>query len=774
MNPYSLAIEVVVALAMLALLAFALRMGKKGSLARDPGWSLVLCGLALLCLGALFSVAGDLPLGLGDGFFQPFLEKAVGLLGGVILLAVGLRRWLPQIASRAEAEEQLRQANARLEAEVQTGSDQLEIQILALQHEIEERQRTAKALKRSEDLLETVMASAPVALIATDRDERITLARGDALSALDHEARTLPGKEVCEALPMMSGQVSRALDGKAEVSFVESGGRVLQCQTSPFASDDGEVLGVICVASDITEIKEAERQLRAAKEAAEAANRAKTHFLANMSHEIRTPLNGIIGLNRLLLKTELPRQSAIYASGIMSSAEGLLMLIGNVLDFSKIESGKMSLEEVDFTPAEIVKKVADLMAPLAGEKGIELRVSVGDDLPDVLCGDPTRLLQVLVNLVGNAVKFTAHGHVLVQVEKTDGGEPGLRCRVSDTGIGIARDAREELFKPFTQADSSTARKFGGTGLGLAISQHIVELMGGSITVESTPGVGSAFAFTSRFALPHGKVGDVDESAPWGAAETPRRRHHILVVEDNAVNRLVVRDELEALGHRVDVEENGADALAVCQRRAYDLVLMDCQMPELDGYETARRIRDREAEGERIPIVAVTAHAFKEDRERCLAAGMDDYLTKPYREETLAAMIGKWLGKRPAAAALDAVTVDRLRRLQARTGRDTLSGAAKIFLDQSPARLAKMRRALADKDPESLEQTAHTFRGSSAALGAPRLAEMCSRLEDLARKRQLAAAGRLLDDVEREYGRAAGEFHAILEKSGKAQPEPSHA
>jgi signal transduction histidine kinase/DNA-binding NarL/FixJ family response regulator/HPt (histidine-containing phosphotransfer) domain-containing protein len=509
------------------------------------------------------------------------------------------------------------------------------------------------------------------------------------------------------------------------------------------------------------------------------AARLKSEFLANMSHEIRTPMNGVLGMIELLSRTTLDAKQQRYLGTLQTSAGGLMTVLNDILDFSKIEAGKMELREENCRVRALIDEVSELFAARAELRGVHIKAQVEPDVPSQVEADTERVRQVLSNLVGNAVKFTESGTITVKasVEEYKGQVFQLRFEVIDTGVGIEPALQSKLFEAFSQVDGSLTRKHGGTGLGLAICKQLVALMKGRIGVSSQPGKGSTFWFvlplrrlesTGSLELPSASL--ARPFAPPPSAKSAGGSRKILVAEDNPINQEVMREVLSELGYEADIVENGALALSALEQESYPVVLMDCQMPELDGYGAAREIRRREAEGHRIPLIAVTAHAFEGEREKALSAGMDDYVTKPINAQILSAAIERWWpkgigaepesGERPASAGTAAAPEPPASVLNAGVKRS--DAVAKVFLKHVPDQLVAIGGAVRAADPVALKAAAHKLKGSCLAVGVPRMAELCARLEEVEGDKPA-----LFAELEGVFAQAQRELLAQLESNAKS-------
>jgi signal transduction histidine kinase/DNA-binding NarL/FixJ family response regulator len=554
-----------------------------------------------------------------------------------------------------------------------------------------------------------------------------------------------------------------------EWRWIESHGKVVE------RSPDGRALRLIGTNADVTARKHAEKELRAAKEAAEQANRTKSEFLANMSHEIRTPMNGILGVTELLLGTSLSERQRELAQTVQRSGEHLLEIINDILDFSKIEAGKIQLERIVLDLRETLHQVMNLFAERASTKGLSLQCAIDPVLPGRLIGDPVRIGQVLANLLSNAIKFTDRGAITLRCqllrELPEAVE--VRLEVEDNGIGISEEAQGHIFEAFSQADGSTTRRYGGTGLGLSIVKQLGEAMGGQVGVQSRLGHGSLF--WCNLPLATASAGDF-ESHPHEAKQAGlgdvRFAASVLLVEDNEVNQLVAQHMLEALGCAVHIATNGPQALEASRAQDFDAILLDCQMPGMDGYTVAAAIREREhGAARRVPIIALTANALEGDRERCLAAGMDDYLAKPFRQAALASVLARWLtgiAPPPATvkpAALDGKALAEIRELGDDAAQSFLEQVVELYLESAPTLIEQLRGGLSSADAGAVRAAAHTLKSSSANVGAMQLAEMCRRLEAAARTGALDAHALLsAQAIDAEF--AAVRFALELE-TGKA-------
>jgi signal transduction histidine kinase/CheY-like chemotaxis protein/HPt (histidine-containing phosphotransfer) domain-containing protein len=529
------------------------------------------------------------------------------------------------------------------------------------------------------------------------------------------------------------------------------------------------------------QVRERTAALQQAQEGALAASRAKSEFLANMSHEIRTPMSGVIGMTSLLLGTHLTALQRNYVETIRTSGEALLVLINDILDLSKMESGKVMIARAPFGLATVIAESLEMVAPLAARQGLTLHRSLAPGTPEALVGDLARTRQILVNLLGNAVKFTPQGEVRVSLSARP--LPDGRCEVlfavADTGIGIPAGELDRLFVDFHQLDGSLTRQHGGTGLGLAISRRLTELMGGRIWAESTPGQGSTFYFTltgeaATTPVPRPAAPLLPSREP--ARQPPDSPLRILVAEDHPVNRQVMLGLLGHLGYRADLAASGLEALEALKRQPYDLVLMDVQMPEMDGLEATRRIRRLLPAGGQPRIVAMTAHAMAGDRERCLEGGMDDYLSKPVEIADLAAVLATTVPKGEAvpadldpvpAGVLDLPALDSLRELSA-GGRDVLGELVQTFAASSAGDLAALRRLTAEGRWGEVERAAHRLKGSSGCLGAMRVAAVCAAVEERVRAARTDEVGPLVAQLGEELDRARSALEQVVRESAASR------
>lgn len=616
------------------------------------------------------------------------------------------------------------------------------------------------ALERSEERLHRALEGSGLALWDLDvAGETIYLSEHWSV-LLGGEARETrcTAQELLELVPMedlpnIQAALAPVLRGSSSLYVVEhrvrrrDGALVWIHSEGRVAERDAQGAPVRMVGTnrDITRSKQAEQDLREARDAADAANKAKSLFLATMSHEIRTPLNGIIGVTKLMLDEELTPAVRRHANLIDGSAHSLLALVNDILDVSKIEAGQMEIERVAFDLHELVEDLANLYRLRATEKSLLFRARIEPGVPQLVQADPTRIRQVLVNLLGNALKFTTAGWIGLDVHGREEGDTyQLELTVADTGIGIPTDVQPELFTRFMQADSSTSRRFGGSGLGLSIVRQLVDLMGGTVRVRSVPGKGSRFTVS----LPV----QVAEEAPavsvfqdLPAATQPAR---VLIAEDNTTNQVVAFGMLRKLGYDdVTIAGDGVEACQLALSEHFDVILMDCQMPEMDGYEATRRLR---AAGCTAPIVAMTANAIKGDRERCVEAGMNDYITKPVDLKVLRTMMARWAGAQPQR--VEDLPLFSAESMHSRFGGDEEleQVAMATFQATTPPLLAKLRAALEAGSRHQLGLLAHSAKGGGAMISAERYAGVAALIEEGAERLTLEELAALMEDLQRAF------------------------
>ncbi len=539
----------------------------------------------------------------------------------------------------------------------------------------------------------------------------------------------------------------------------------VRCRGLAVRNERGEPIRLLGCHTDVTALKRAEEdlrrraaELRDARDAAERANRAKGTFLANVSHEIRTPLNAVIGTAELLEDTDLTAVQLDHLAAIRESAEALLDIINDILDFSKIEADRLQSEQQPFRLRDRLENLVKSLAPRLHGKPVAIRSDVAGDAPDALVGDARLLRQVLANLLSNAIKFTERGTIdlRARAQERTADTVTLRFEVADTGIGIPPDKQRVIFEEFVQADASTTRRYGGTGLGLAIASRLVDALGGEIGLESEPGAGSTFHFTARFGLDRAPIEAPVHREP--IVELPPL--HVLLVEDSVANQRVGAGMLEKMRHTVRIVANGGAAVEACAAERFDVILMDLQMPGMDGYEATRAIRRREHdEGTpKTPIVALTARASRGNEDLCFAAGFDGYLAKPYRSRELVDAIAAVVSpseptaarEAPSAAPPPGSRLDWDSALETVDGdRELLGKMLEGFLGQQPALVAELREAFRATDLPVVRRVAHTIGGSLRSFDGARVVALANDLEDRCRAGSAAEAAAAWDALERE-------------------------
>ncbi|EGB15360.1 multi-sensor hybrid histidine kinase [Pseudodesulfovibrio mercurii] len=630
------------------------------------------------------------------------------------------------------------------------------------------------------------------------------------------EALNCSGTSCSLCPPMEAMNTDRAV----EWDWTDNQGRTFHLQCSPMTDSNGERM-IMVLGIDITARQRAEDALKMARdkledrvrqrtveleranveltsksqrlvtamEKADAATRAKSSFLANMSHEIRTPLNAILGMSELALSIPDKDRKDRYLHRVMEAGNSLLSVINDILDFSKIEAARLTLENIDFDLRRTIEGTLDLHLIAAEEKGLELRAGVAEDVPPALVGDPSRLRQILINLIGNAIKFTETGGVTVSVRPAapaDDLKPGdpitLVFAVTDTGVGIPEHKQRDIFQSFLQADDSITRKYGGTGLGLAICQLLVELMGGELTLESREGMGSTFTFTTELTV--GDPAAVERERL--EAETPvpsLAPLNVLLADDNPLNRELATTLLSERGHRVLAVKNGIEALNALREAPFDLVLMDVQMPIMDGVSATRAIRDPNsgALNPNVPIIALTAHALKGDRERFLDAGMNDYIAKPIKMRDFYHTIARAMNGRPnpgpAPESEPSVPIapgkpfDRKSALEMLGGKtELLARMDQIFLRDVPGELEELTGHFAKRDWNNAKRMAHSIKSSARTVGAHRLGAIAEQMEYLCRQQDLSSAEKELKILESDVRSALDYVSGIQARTTDTLPE----
>ncbi|KAA3438574.1 response regulator [Rufibacter hautae] len=616
-------------------------------------------------------------------------------------------------------------------------------------HRIEqERLQTQEQLIGTQKQLETVINGAPIILWAANEDGIITMARGKGLHLIGKVESQSVGSSIYEiygAYPNFLTCVRRSIQGNQAKCTININEVWFDCLFLPLKDVHGKPSGVIGVAYDITERIQIEEELKKAKDEALSMARVKEQFLANMSHEIRTPMNGILGLSEVLAKTPMDEHQREYLQGIHTSANNLMVIINDLLDFSKIEAGKITFEIIPFDLKQLIKQLLDVLEIRAKERKNSLKLLIDQDIPAMVEGDPFRLSQILNNLLGNAIKFTEGGSVRLNVEVIGQEEDELQLEftVKDTGIGIPEEKLQTIFEKFTQGSNDTTRKFGGTGLGLSIAKELVEAQGGHISVESKMNVGSTFRFVLPFRKVTGKPDQYARPAQLSTYSPQLLRHaRVLLAEDNAVNQMLVTKVLRDHEVEVTVVNNGREALDLLSQETFDLILMDMQMPELDGYEAMQYIREHLSACREIPIIALTAHASEGEFKKCLSSGANSYISKPFKAEELLQEISKLLqaGRKEeetdhSSSPAEKVRID-LSYLEnfANGNVEFMRDILQLFIEQTPHLVQELTRAVSLSKWTETRTLTHKIKPSIALVGIQELEELNNTIEQSALNR----------------------------------------
>ncbi|MBK5285713.1 MAG: response regulator [Bacteroidia bacterium] len=660
------------------------------------------------------------------------------------------------------------------------GMAQILRQIFRLRNSETEKVRLEKAFLATQKTLQTVVANSPIILFSIDANGVLTMLEGKGIEGFDLNRKTYLTKEASgsnNTLPVSETAVAEALKGKEVKEISERIGKFFEVFYTPIRNDSDEITGVMGVATDITGFKKTEVQLTNEKIIAEETSRIKQEFLANMSHEIRTPMNGIIGIADILSKTKITNEQRKYLQSIISCSENLLYIINDILDLSKIESGKMTFEKMPFSLNEVIDNTLMIFSREASAKNIKLTVESDKKIPKVVSGDYVRLSQVLNNLIGNAIKFTSSGEVNLSVQSVNETRENVTLifKVKDSGIGIPKEKLQTIFESFTQGGSDTTRKFGGTGLGLTIVKKLLKMQGGTISVESAEGVGSIFKFT----LPVNKVSAEKikqvKEASTEINQTEVNNMNILVAEDNEMSRLIINKHFTDWKINFRFAKNGNEAVALVKANYFDLILMDIQMPVMDGYEATRQIRNELSYSKAsVPIVAMTAHATDTERIKCMNAGMNDYLSKPFRTEELQKKIRAYSRNTASQSenktqkkktetmnenTLPVIDLNYLKRV-AENEAEFIRDMIGIFLKRTPEALKTIRASLEEENFESVWQTAHRIKPTFSYMGMPETSALCAKLEKLCKtepdKKQ---AEEFIETIETNYNIA----QSLIEK-----------